>query len=315
MIAAPLVKISSTGLGVRENAAHIMQSAKYVRIVTDKIPSYTVWILEKYPIITVLDGNPHFVSEAAPQKTAAYVVALDSINFGSGYFGIAKSVGVDLEYDVIAKGLKKYFKEDRLNTPAKWQHVASADFHEMLNVPVGAHLSLDRLMTQFAEHLKMTGDVIVSSYNGDVMKLIESAGNSVLKLAETVAAWPHFHDAPFFKRAQIFAADINLALQKNYPDMDALTIFADNMVPHVLRCDGILEYAPDLAKRIDGGEMIAAGSVEEMELRAAAIHAVELMMASVSGVTSVNLDHILWHRGYEPDIYARPSHKTLSVWY
>src|SRR5690606_8523902 len=123
---------------------------------------------------------------------------------------------------------------------------------------------------------------------------------------------------PVFKRAQILAADMQLALG-GFSDMDQLTIFADNMVPHVLRHDGILGYDENLAARIDGGGMIAAGANEETEMRMAAIHAVELMRASAQAqgyaVTSVNLDHLLWHRGYTPAFYAKPRHKTMTVWY
>ncbi len=145
---------------------------------------------------------------------------------------------------------------------------------------------------------------------------MKSANYSAVALAQTVAQWPTFSDKPFYKRAQIFAADIQLALQYPFTDIDQLTIFADNMVPHVLRCDGILEYSFSLATAIDQGDMIAAGSHEEAELRAAAIHAVELMKQSAGGkVTSVNLDHILWNRGYEAEIYAKSPHRTISAWY
>ena len=99
-------------------------------------------------------------------------------------------------------------------------------------------------------------------------------------------------------------------------DMDRLTIFADNMVPHVLRHDGILSYSEELASAIDGGTALPAGTAMETELRAAAIHAVELLRdASPAGTTAVNLDHLLWHRGYEPDMYARPRHKTRTTAY
>jgi len=104
-----------------------------------------------------------------------------------------------------------------------------------------------------------------------------------------------------------------------FRDMEALTCFADNMIPHVLRCDGVLEYATALAEKIDAGIPLDAGSEEEVELRAASIHAIELMRAEAlregRTLTAPNIDHVLWNRGYEPDIYARPSHRTLTVWY
>ena len=44
------------------------------------------------------------------------------------------------------------------------------------------------------------------------------------------------------KRAQIAAADLALAGIAPADDLPELTLFADNLVPHVLRIDGVLEF-------------------------------------------------------------------------
>ena len=53
-------------------------------------------------------------------------------------------------------------------------------------------------------------------------------------------------DVPFYKRAQLTAADLSLAFDGkglgSFEDLDQLTIFADNLVPHVLRVDKVLLY-------------------------------------------------------------------------
>lgn len=313
---------------VAPRAAWVAGQADFVAIQSERIPEYTARLLEKYPLITTLDPGVHFISGASPSLTAAYVLALDSVNFGSGYFEAARQAGTALEYEVVARGLKHAFMQEFMTTPAEWAAATPAQCHDIFSIPAGTHPDLDALMNLFAHHLNATGVMIEGFYGGDPMNLLEEAQGSAVRLADILAAWPTFHDVsaykgervPVLKRAQILAADINLALEGKglaaFSDMDRLTIFADNMVPHVLRCDGILEYAPDLAARIDRGDMIAAGSAEETEIRACAIHAVELMKRAADGkATSVNLDHILWHRGYEPDIYARPKHRTMTVWY
>ena len=66
---------------------------------------------------------------------------------------------------------------------------------------------------------------------------------------------PFFRDTGFYKRAQIVPADLALAGVAEFHDLDRLTIFADNLVPHVLRVDGVLRYDPELAARIDAGEL------------------------------------------------------------
>ena len=70
---------------------------------------------------------------------------------------------------------------------------------------------------------------------------------------------PFFADPGFYKRAQITAHDLHLAGVVAYPDIDRLTIFADNLVPHVLRLDGVLHYDDELAALIDAGIELPAG--------------------------------------------------------
>ena len=69
-----------------------------------------------------------------------------------------------------------------------------------------------------------------------------------------------FDDRGFYKRAQIVANDLALAGVAEFDDLDRLTIFADNLVPHVLRCDGVLVYDKQLAARIDRGEQLTLGA-------------------------------------------------------
>ena len=47
----------------------------------------------------------------------------------------------------------------------------------------------------------------------------------------------------------------------------------------MLRIDGVLEFDADLVARIDAGELIEHDSPEEVEIRACALHAVELLVA------------------------------------
>ena len=98
-----------------------------------------------------------------------------------------------------------------------------------------------------------------------------------------------------------------------------MTIFADNLVPHVLRLDDILIYEESLLGRINNGTLIPTGSAEEIEIRACAVHAVELikrrMVKSGNRITSPALDNFLWNRGQQPEYKAKPRHRTKCVFY
>jgi hypothetical protein len=124
----------------------------------------------------------------------------------------------------------------------------------------------------------------------------------------------HGREVPFFKRAQITASDLAGAGVARFDDLDRLTLFADNLVPHVLRLDGVLAYEEELLQRIAAGDLIEHGSEEEVEIRACTVHAVELLSREI-GVPSRTLDYILWHRGQGASYKAHPRHRTRCTAY
>ena len=72
----------------------------------------------------------------------------------------------------------------------------------------------------------------------------------------------------------------------------------------VLRVDGLLAYDDDLLDRIGAGELLVAGSPEEVEIRALGVHAVECLREALAerghDVPSWHLDQVLWLRGGGP---------------
>lgn len=122
-----------------------------------------------------------------------------------------------------------------------------------------------------------------------------------------------FDDRGFYKRAQIVPSDLALAGVADFEDLDRLTIFADNLVPHVLRMDGVLLYDPALAEHVDAGVLLPQGRAER-EIRACAVHACE-RLAERTGTTPRVLDVRLWNRGQAPGYKRLPRHRTRSVYY
>ncbi len=135
--------------------------------------------------------------------------------------------------------------------------------------------------------------------------------------------WPTWYDIspydgeaiPFFKRAQIAAADLALSGLTDPGGLDQLTLFADNLVPHVLRIDGVLAFDDELVARIDAGTLIEHDSPEEVEIRAVALHAVELLVAAHGATTATAVDNVLWHRGAGSVYKAHPRHRARTTAY
>jgi hypothetical protein len=146
------------------------------------------------------------------------------------------------------------------------------------------------------------------------LEVVAEAGGSAERLAEMLAAgMPFYDDVGFWKRAQIVPNDLALAGVAEFSDLDRLTIFADNLVPHVLRVDGVLRYDPALAARIDAEELLPPGD-EEREIRACAVRACELIAARL-GTPARLVDTALWNKGQTPRYKSVPRHRTRTVFY
>jgi hypothetical protein len=253
------------------------------------------------------------------EEAAAFWLTLDAINFGSGWFPTLKKRTAKTGYGTIAAGIERRFAEAGRWSAPQLTAITSAELASWLDED--PEHELIKLM---AESLRDLGAHVQRLYGRSFAAVLERCGGSALQLVETLASWPCFADVseyegrsiPFLKRAQIAAADLHRARAVEFDDLGRLTMFADNLVPHVLRLDRILWFEPELVARIDRGELIEHGSPEEVEIRACAVHAVELLVAaSSSGVSAAQIDRILWTRGQAPEYKALPRHRSRSTAY
>jgi hypothetical protein len=284
---------------VREHCAAIAHSARWVRIDRDaEIEAGGV---------AGLDAGLHFL-DAPPEEVARYVLVLDAINFGSGWFGTLRLPAGSSGTEALTRALTEHAR-------ARGGTWTPTELRALDAVAVAEVLGQDpehELMGLYAEGLRALGAFLGSAGALDV---IAEAGGSAQRLAELLAhGMPFFDDVGFYKRAQITANDLVLAGVAAFADVDLLTAFADNLVPHVLRHSGVLEYAPALAERVDAGEPLPAGSPMEREIRGCAVHTCELLSDRL-GVPPRVLDNWLWNRGEHPPFTELPSHVTRTVFY
>ncbi|HEV2061721.1 MAG TPA: queuosine salvage family protein [Solirubrobacteraceae bacterium] len=287
---------------VRRFAGQVVAGARWVRIDEDRIPH-----VERGPE-PALDPVSHFL-EGTTDEVAAYLLTLDAINFGSGWFPTLRKRVVDGRtvsgYFTVAHALT-----DRFRAAGPW---TNDELRAMTTDEIAMTLGQSpagELMALFAQALRQLG-----AFLGDrtPLQVVHQAEGSAQRLAEHVARMPMWNDAGFYKRAQILANDLQLAGVVDFHDIDTLTIFADNMVPHVLRCDGVLVYDDELAAIVDG-ERILENTAMEREIRAAAVHAC-VEIAQRLSVPERVLDVWLWNRGQHPEYKARPRHRSRSVFY
>lgn len=283
---------------VREHCAAVAADARHVSIDLEACGR-----IEPGPP-PVLDPERHFL-EGSREEVAAYLLTLDSINFGSGWFPTLRKREGMSGYYTVASSLADHF---RARGPLDLHAVDAAQLGGILGQEVG-----HPLIALYVEALLALGDWLGSR---TFTAAIEEADGSAVRLASALAeGMPFFFDdVGFWKRAQIAPNDLALAGVASFSDLDSLTIFADNLVPHVLRVDGVLRYSDSLASRIDRGELLEQGSEEEVEIRACAVVAC-MEIAAALGVPERTLDTWLWDRGQAPRYKSRPRHRSRTVFY
>ena len=284
---------------VREGCRSIAESARFVSIDLDRLVE-----LDPGPP-PELDADRHYL-EGTPEDVADYMLALDTINFGSGWFPTLRKRPGCSGYFTVAASLA-----DRWRSVGPW---SPDEVRALTGTEIASVLGQEpdhELMTLYAEALRDLGRFLRDRRALDV---VAEAGGSAERLASMLAGgMPFFDDRGFWKRAQITTNDLALAGVAEFSDLDRLTIFADNLVPHVLRVDGVLRYDPALATRIDAGELLPPGE-EEREIRGCAVHACELI-AERLGMPARVLDTALWNRGQVPRYKSVPRHRTRTVYY
>ena len=284
---------------VRRSCAQLAESARWVSIDLGRLGS-----VEPGPT-PELDPEHHYL-EGSPEDVAMYILTLDAINFGSGWFPTLRKREGCSGYHTVAWALT-----DRFRSQGSWppEQLCSIDAAELAHV-----LGQDpehELMELYARALRDLGWFMGER---SALAVVRAAGGSAERLAEQLAVgMPFFDDRGFYKRAQIVSSDLALAGIAEFTDLDRLTIFADNLVPHVLRVEGVLRYHPDLAAHIDAGKLLEAGE-QEGEIRACAVHACE-QIAGRLGVAPRVLDTWLWDRGQEARYKAIQRHRTRTVFY
>lgn len=299
---------------LREACAEVARRARQVSVVTHAIPTYAQTLPRTSPM---LPSAPP-IDAAEREARAAYWLTMDAINFGSGWFPTLRKRDGLSGYNTIAAALHERFDAGGWSAPQLSQ-IDAADLGPALGQDP-AH----ELIALYAASLRDLGHRVTTEHGGSFAAVAEAGGGSAVALAGVLGGWSSFGDTsayeelsiPFLKRAQIAAADLHRAGVAHFADLPRLTMFADNLVPHVLRLDGILRFDPELVQRIDREELIVHDSPEEVEIRACALHAVELLVTALGAtITAAELDQLLWQRGQEPHYKASPRHRSRCTAY
>jgi hypothetical protein len=322
-------------LGVLSATAPVVRAVGQVGIAPAALEALAgTWAAQPWPEQAGLDAL-HF-ADGTP-RTANWVLLLDALNFcfwgepGQPRWQIAWHDQTLDGYAALAAALTRAIEEGRpLWDAAYLENMDAASLHDILRPAPGSHEI--PLFAARLEHTREVGHVLGARYSGEFINAIVAAGHSAPALALLLARdFPSFHDVarwrgqevPFLKRAQICVADLHAAFHGRdwgaFTDLDELTAFADYKLPQLLRRAGVLVYAAPLAARVDAYAPIAAGSEEEIEIRAATVWAVELLRRALArhGIErpASAIDYRLWAESQARLPGERPYHCTRTIYY
>jgi hypothetical protein len=331
-------------LGVLSSTREVIRRARFIQIDTAQIERLARVLMTPQ---NGEAGQAVFIAPAWPaqyhffdgsERTVNWLLVLDALNFcfwaekGHARWQIEYRGEVLNGYWAEAAALRRAVEEGKPLWDARY--LSNIDRQELAAIFRGPSADGPDIPL-FEERLRCArevGRVLLERFGGQFSHLVEQAKQSGVALALALAEhFSSFRDVAtydgrevrFFKRAQICVADLYSAFGGKswgaFTDMDELTIFADYKLPQVLRHHGVLVYTPELADRIDRLELLAPGSVEEVEIRAATIWASELLRQAIvrlssQTVTAAEVDQLLWHLGQDA-ADMRPYHRVRTIFY
>jgi hypothetical protein len=317
---------------VLETAKNVAEKSSQVRIDNQALGRFCRKLLEDG--IQVPPWNSFYHFQGGGEDMVSYLLVLDSINFcfwpqpGKAKWEIKYKSEKLSGYYALAASLKQAAESGVPITRSEYLVELSVD--ELKRI-LGGRGEL-QLLERRVRILNEVGRVLLADYDGKAHKFVEVAANSAIELSRLLAkkltsfqdvAQYHGYEVAFYKRAQIFAADLYGAFQGkdwgNFTDMHQLTAFADYKLPQVLRHLGILRYSRHLEHKVDQEIFLEAGDSEEIEIRANTIWAVELIRQELGrmgkALQAFEIDWILWNLGQHEQFKVKPYHRTVTIFY
>lgn len=188
------------------------------------------------------------------------------------------------------------------------------------------------LLTERWRITREVASALLSVSDGNFASLVQQAHKDAAHLLDLlIDLFPSFEDSSqyrgktiyFYKRAQLLVEDTSQFFKdrggNDLENINVLTACADYKLPQVLERLGVLSYTEPLKEKIVAKICIPHESLEEVEIRANTIWAIEMMRQSFEKrgkkVPSHVISNDIWLLGKDRNTNITPHHRTITTAY
>jgi len=318
---------------VLKSVSDMMSEANHLKINDNNIEEVSDWLA--YEEFSFPKNNDRKID---PDNFIRTTMLINTLNFAFTDFDNS------IKYEITRNG-NKLSDSEAMFTQI---HEAIDSGINLLDGEVQAGLTFQDLENIFKGNIEMpmlqerkdilnqVGQKLVNSYEGDWINFIKSCPKKLYSNGEgliekLISEFPRFNDSSsykgkdihFYKLAQLAFWGIHGELSHsnyfNIEDINAMSAFADYIVPVALKVMKIVEYSEDLNEKINNGILIERDSEEEIEVRAASLfatakltEAVNLRRPANKAIIIPQLDYRLW-KSYHATHH--PHHLTYTIMY
>lgn len=334
-----------------QSAELICSKSKHVTIAEGGVESLSKTLISK------MKENKHYIHfkgwkthplnpKVADQSSIDWIFLVDALNFSfwtavgeekymvsyggekhTGYWSLCAAVNRALDEEIPITSAQ-YCKDMTLE---KAQHVFRSDSKTPMP-----------LLEDRVKVMNEIGAILLDKFGGSFANCVSKCDSGAQQLVKLVVDnFPCFRDegvfeavqVSFYKRAQILVADIWACFEGEgygkFDNIDTITMFADYRIPQALVYFNVMRYDEKLESLLKAEHTFTSGDLMEMEIRAASIWAVHLLVTKMnelitsdphlSGthINSILLDHFLWdyRRMHDAEVRHIPYHKIRCVYY
>ncbi len=265
-----------------------------------------------------------------PSHVLSFLVLRSALRFGSGYEPKLRLQPGETAAENLDAALAGLFATSGPPAPSDLVHTTAAEVAHLRGQGLDDPPQAEFVELQ-ARALRDLGRYLIDRHEGSFDRFVEAAQGSAARLCELLSTIPYFNDVqryrgidvPFFHRAQRLVCDLAAEADGDglghFEDMRELAPSSDAECALALHAAGVLSYDPQLAERVEHGEIVPAHSEREVEIRAAAMHAFERVATKIQAktpdVTAVEVDRWLRERARAARRAGEQPHRTRSVFY